>query len=262
MVRAAEPTGGLVPEVTFPHPSELHGSGSGDSLGYRIGKRAMDLVVASLAVVLLSPVMLIIAIAIRLDSSGPAIFAQERVRGRRVRGDKDAVDDPGSWEVVPFVLFKFRTMQANADIALHRDYMTAYLQGDQGALEQLRPGRKDGETYRPKHDPRVTRVGALLRKMSLDELPQLWNVIRGTMSLVGPRPPLGYEIALYEERHLSRLTVRPGLTGLAQVRGRTSLGFEDQVDLDLAYLRARSLWLDLKIVLWTIPTVLSREGAG
>jgi lipopolysaccharide/colanic/teichoic acid biosynthesis glycosyltransferase len=221
----------------------------------------MDLVVASISLLLLTPVLLVIAAAIRLDSRGPAIFEQERVRGRRVRGDRDAVDDPGSWEVVPFVLYKFRTMEANADISLHRDYMTAYLQGDASKLDALRPGRKDGESFRPAHDPRVTRVGAWLRKMSLDELPQLWNVIKGQMSLVGPRPPIAYEIALYKERHLSRLTVRPGLTGLAQVRGRTSLGFEDQIDLDLAYLRRRSFWLDVKILLWTIPTVLSRKGA-
>ena len=263
-MRAAEPAGGVVTEVTsFAHPSHLGLHDGHETLGYRLLKRALDLVVASIALLLLSPLLLVIAAAIRLDTKGPAIFQQERVRGRRVRGgsDRDAVDDPGSWEVVPFVLYKFRTMEANADISLHRDYMTAYLQGDEGRLDALRPGRKDGESFRPAHDPRVTRVGSILRKMSLDELPQLWNVIRGQMSLVGPRPPLGYEIALYKERHLSRLTVRPGLTGLAQVSGRTSLGFEDQVDLDLAYLRRRSLWLDMKILLWTIPTVLSREGA-
>jgi lipopolysaccharide/colanic/teichoic acid biosynthesis glycosyltransferase len=263
-VRAAEPVGGTVREVTsFPHPSHLGLHEGRETLGYRIARRTMDIVVASLSLLLLSPLLLLIAVAIRLDSDGPSIFAQERVRGRRVRGGsgRDAVDDPGSWEVVPFVLYKFRTMEANADISLHRDYMTAYLQGDEGTLDALRPGRQEGESFRPAHDPRVTRVGAALRKMSLDELPQLWNVIKGQMSLVGPRPPLAYEIALYEERHLSRLTVRPGLTGLAQVHGRTSLGFEDQVDLDLAYLRRRSFWLDLKILLWTIPTVLSRKGA-
>ena len=264
-MRAAEPAGGVVSdEVTsFPHPSHLGLQDGHETLAYRFAKRATDLTVATLSLILLSPVLLLIALAIRLDSSGPAIFAQERVRGRRVRGgsNRDAVDDPGSWEVVPFVLYKFRTMEANADISLHKDYMTAYLQGDEHALRALRPDRRDGESFRPANDPRVTKVGALLRKMSLDELPQLWNVIKGQMSLVGPRPPIAYEIALYKERHLSRLTVRPGLTGLAQVHGRTSLGFEDQVDLDLAYLRRRSFWLDLKILLVTVPTVLSRKGA-
>lgn len=264
MVSAADPVEGVATEITsFAHPSHLGVHVGRGSIGYRIAKRAMDLLIATAALVLLSPVLLVISIAIRLDSPGRAIFTQERVRGRRVSGgsDLDAVDDPGSWEVVPFVLFKFRTMQADADVSLHRDYMSAYLQGDESRLQALRPGRKDGDSYRPAHDPRVTRVGSFLRKTSLDELPQLWNVVKGQMSVIGPRPPIPYEIAHYKERHLSRLTVRPGLTGLAQVSGRTSLGFEDQVDLDLAYLRERSFWLDVKILLWTIPTILSRKGA-
>jgi lipopolysaccharide/colanic/teichoic acid biosynthesis glycosyltransferase len=261
LVRAAEPAGDTTTVRSFPHPSHLGLHDGRETVGYRIAKRTLDLVVASLALLLLSPLLLVIAVAIRVDSPGPAIFVQDRVRGRRMRGDGDAVDDPGSWEVVPFALFKFRTMTHNADVSLHRDYMAAYLQGDEDALRALRPDRREGESFRPAHDPRVTRVGALLRKMSLDELPQLWNVIKGEMSLVGPRPSVSYEIEHYKERHLLRLTTRPGISGLAQVRGRASLGFEDQVDLDLAYLRNRSFWLDCKILFWTIPAVLSAKAA-
>jgi lipopolysaccharide/colanic/teichoic acid biosynthesis glycosyltransferase len=246
--------------ASFPHPTYLEMREGYGTLGYRIAKRGLDLVGALLALVLLSPLLLLIAIAIRMDSPGAAIFAQDRARGRRVGGDVDE-DDPGSWEVIPFTLYKFRTMVADADPSIHRDYMAAYLQGDEDTLKALRPGRRAGESYRPVNDSRVTRVGALLRKTSLDELPQLWNVIRGEISLVGPRPSVAYEIEHYKERHLVRLTMRPGITGLAQVRGRAGIGFEDQVDLDLAYLRNRSIWFDCKILLWTIPAVLSGRAA-
>ena len=229
-----------------------------DARSYRVAKRTLDLVFASLVMLLLSPLFLLVCLAIRLDSPGRAIFSQERVRGRRV---KDA-DGGSSWATEPFVLFKFRTMESNADTALHRNYMAAYLSGDEGALTALRPDRKEGEHFRPKHDPRVTRVGAALRKMSLDELPQMWNVLKGQMSLVGPRPPLTYEVEMYQERHLPRLAVKPGITGLAQVHGRAGIGFEDTVAWDLEYLHTRSMWLDIKVLALTIPAVLSGRGAG
>jgi lipopolysaccharide/colanic/teichoic acid biosynthesis glycosyltransferase len=224
--------------------------------GYLIAKRAIDIALSGALLLFVSPVLLIVALAISLDDGGPAIFAQERMRGRRIR--KHGV---WTWIVEPFTMYKFRTMRRDADPSLHRTYMTAYLAGDEQGLSLLRPGRRAGDTYRPADDPRVTRVGAILRRLSLDELPQLWNVLRGDMSLVGPRPPLAYEVELYREHHLRRLASRPGITGWAQVRGRTTIGMEQMVRLDLEYIARRSIWLDVKILLLTVPAVLMQRGA-
>jgi lipopolysaccharide/colanic/teichoic acid biosynthesis glycosyltransferase len=192
-----------------------------------------------------------------VDSPGRVIFAQKRLGGRRTRKDGKWV-----WEVKPFTLYKFRSMHTDADVVPHRTYMTAYLMGDESELSLLRPGRVDGDSYRPSSDPRVTRVGAVLRELSLDELPQLWNVVLGHMSLVGPRPPLTYEYEMYEERHRGRLSGLPGITGWAQVRGRCTIRFEETVRLDLEYISRRSIWFDVKILLLTVPVVFSRKGAG
>ena len=227
-----------------------------DLSGYFVAKRAIDIVLASLVILLLLPLFLIIAIAIKADSPGPVIFAQPRLGGRRV-----ARGGSREWVVETFTMFKFRTMEVGADASLHRDYMTAYLTGDEDRLASLRPGRKANESFRPSADPRVTRVGGVLRKLSLDELPQLWNVLWGDMSLVGPRPPMAYEVEHYEGSAFRRLASRPGMTGWAQVRGRCSIDFEEMVRLDLEYLERRSSFLDLKILLLTIPIVLSRKGA-
>jgi len=227
-----------------------------DRASYHVIKRTLDLVVASLAILLLSPLLVAIAVAIKVSSRGPVIFAQERARGRRSKGP-----DGWVWQIEPFTLYKFRTMTVDADHAIHKDYMAAYLSGDEERLRALRPGRKQGDSYRPANDPRVTRVGSLLRKFSLDELPQLWNVLRSDMSLVGPRPPLPYEVTMYQERHLDRLASRPGLTGWAQICGRTAIGFEDVVRRDLEYIARRSIWFDLKILLLTVPAVVSGKGA-
>jgi lipopolysaccharide/colanic/teichoic acid biosynthesis glycosyltransferase len=227
-----------------------------DRASYHVAKRVIDLILASVALLLLAPVFLAIAIAIKLDNPGPVIFAQQRLGGRRVRRAGEHV-----WLVRPFTLYKFRSMEVNADVDLHRRYMTAYLTGDQSRLSELRPGRRPGDSYRPIRDARVTRVGAFLRKFSLDELPQLWNVVRGDMSLVGPRPPVPYEVELYEERHLGRLLSLPGVTGWAQVMGRAAIGFEDMARLDTEYNSRRSIGFDLRVLLLTIPMVLSRRGA-
>jgi lipopolysaccharide/colanic/teichoic acid biosynthesis glycosyltransferase len=224
--------------------------------GYQVAKRVLDVVLSAALLMLLSPVLLLVAIVIKLDDAGPAIFAQERVRGRRVRKD-----GAWTWTLQPFTIYKFRTMRMDADPSPHRSYMEAYLAGDEERLSALRPGRREGDSYRPADDPRVTRVGAILRRLSLDELPQLWNVLRGDMSLVGPRPPLPYEVEMYEEHHLRRLASRPGITGWAQVRGRTTIGMEQTVRLDLEYIARQSIWLDLKILLLTIPVVLTQRGA-
>ena len=221
---------------------------------YFAAKRCVDIIGASVLLALASPLLAAIALAIKLDSRGPALFRQERLRGRRIDGGSE-------WALEPFRLYKFRTMVANADPSLHRRYIEAYIARDEAALAELRPGRGNGESYRPLRDPRVTRVGAVLRKLSLDELPQLWNVVRGDMSLVGPRPPLPYEVRMYGERDLRRLTTPQGITGLAQVRGRCSIGFEDLIRHDLEYIGSQSIWFDLRVLALTVPVVLSRRGA-
>jgi lipopolysaccharide/colanic/teichoic acid biosynthesis glycosyltransferase len=223
---------------------------------YHTAKRILDVVVAATLLLLLSPLLVVIALAIRLEGPGPIVFHQERVRGhqRRDQGGR-------AWELDTFTMLKFRTMRVEADDELHRRYIAAYLAGDEAAMAALRPTASDN-TYKLTGDPRVTRVGGVLRSVSLDELPQLWNIVRGDMSLVGPRPPLPYEVVEYQEHHLQRLAARPGLTGWWQVNGRCETTFEEMVELDLEYLTRRSLWLDVVILLKTIPTALSGRGAG
>lgn len=202
-------------------------------------KRALDVCGAIFGLAVLSPLLAAVWVAVRLTSPGRAIFVQTRI-GRDGR---------------PLQMFKFRTMYQGNSSDAHRKYVTtliakgpAGLQGESGA-------------YKIENDPRVTAVGRFMRRMSIDELPQLVNVLRGEMSLVGPRPPLGYEVELYTARHMRRLEVTPGMTGLWQVSGRTRLSFEQMIDLDLEYVDHWSLWLDLKILLRTVSVVLGREGA-
>jgi lipopolysaccharide/colanic/teichoic acid biosynthesis glycosyltransferase len=228
-----------------------------DRRPYYAVKRLIDITLAALALLLFAPLILLIAVAIKLDSPGPVIFKQQRLRGRRV-----VTNGQSAWVVTPFTLYKFRTMAADSDPSPHRAYMAAYISGDEEHFESSRAGRKPGDSYRPLNDPRVTRVGAMLRKVSIDELPQLWNVLRGDMSLVGPRPPMPYEADLYEERHFQRLAAPGGLTGWAQVRGRCTVGFEEMVRLDLEYIARRSVWFDLWVLLLTVPVVVSTKGAG
>jgi lipopolysaccharide/colanic/teichoic acid biosynthesis glycosyltransferase len=227
---------------------------SGERRAYFAGKRVFDATVAALAIVLLVPVFLIVAGWIRIDSRGPVIFRQERIRGRRRR-------DSGTWELERFTLYKFRTMVPGADPTLHREYITAYIRSDTTRLAALRPVRRDGESFRPGHDPRVTRAGRVLRALSLDELPQLFNVLKGDMSLVGPRPPLAYEVELYSAKDCLRLATPQGITGWSQVKGRCSVGFHDLVERDLEYLERQSFRFDLKVMALTVPAVLSRKGA-
>jgi len=251
LIAPAAVAGARAADSTATRLSRRHGA---PRLRYLVAKRCLDIVGACVLLVLVSPLLAAVAIAIRLDSRGPALFGQQRIRGRRIDGGTD-------WALETFRLYKFRTMVADADPSLHRHYIEAYIARDETALAALRPGRGNGESYRPLRDPRVTRVGAVLRKLSLDELPQLWNVLRGDMSLVGPRPPLPYEVALYGERELQRLTTPQGITGLAQVRGRCSIGFDDLVRYDLEYVASQSVWLDLRVLALTLPVVLSRRGA-
>jgi lipopolysaccharide/colanic/teichoic acid biosynthesis glycosyltransferase len=203
-----------------------------------IAIRALDAIGAAVLLLLLSPLLAITALAIRFDSAGPVIFWQRRL-GRDLK---------------PFNVAKFRTMSDGAATETHRVHVE----------RMIREGHGDGKT-RPMQklhsDPRVTRVGSFLRKTSIDELPQLWNVLVGEMSLVGPRPPIQYEVDEYPARAYRRFAVRPGITGLWQVSGRSLTTFSEMIDLDTEYVQRRSLLLNLKILLLTLPTVLHGKGA-
>ena len=206
-----------------------------------VAKRGFDIIVAALALVVLSPLWLVIALLIRLDSRGPVFYRQERV------GMDGRI----------FLFLKFRTMRAGADDAAHREYQRKLIAGasDTNLGDERRP------VYKLHDDPRVTRVGRALRRLSLDELPQLLNVLRGDMSVVGPRPPIPYEVEAYELWHRKRLDMKPGLTGLWQVSGRNRLSFDEMVRLDLFYIENWSFLLDLKIILRTLPVILRGDDA-
>ena len=202
--------------------------------------RALDLVLSALLMIVLTPLCALIALAIRLDSRGPVLFRQRRF-GRDQK---------------PFVVTKFRTMHHGVGHDAHRMFVLGLIAGDH-------PERPDGgPQFKMVEDERVTRVGRLLRRSSLDELPQLWNVLRGDMSLVGPRPPIPYEVEHYPPHWFARFAVKPGLTGLWQVSGRSDLALEEMVALDVEYSRRRSLWLNLWILARTVPAVLSGRGAS
>jgi lipopolysaccharide/colanic/teichoic acid biosynthesis glycosyltransferase len=218
---------------------------------YFFAKRLIDLAATIILLIVLLPLLVVIAVAIKLDSPGPVFFIQERVGAKR-RTRNGAT----TWNVQNFRVFKFRTMVANASSALHEQHIKDYVAGN------IKPGEGEKVSLKLQNDPRVTRVGGLLRKTSLDELPQLINVLIGNMSLVGPRPVPTYEVAQYETRHMERLHALPGITGMWQVKGRCLVAFEDQIALDISYVRARSLWLDIRLLFETIPAVLSGKGAG
>ena len=206
----------------------------------RLVKRTFDLITSALAIVLLLPFWLLIALLIKLDSKGPVFYTQERVGmdGRL------------------FLLYKFRTMKADADPEIHREYQRAFIAG----RSEANLGDDQKPTYKLLSDPRVTRVGRWLRRSSLDEVPQLLNVLMSDMSIVGPRPPIPYEVESYDLWHRKRLDMKPGLTGLWQVSGRNRLPFEEMVRLDLYYIENWSLLLDLKIILRTAFVMLGGEG--
>lgn len=216
-----------------------------------IMKRSLDVILATLLLVMLFPVMALIALAIKLDSTGPVFFIQERVGARRLSKKRRTV-----WEIRTFPLYKFRSMVQDADQSVHMAYIKAFIGGQVGSSENA------SSQFKLTKDDRVTRVGRFLRETSLDELPQLLNVLRGEMSLVGPRPVPVYEVEGYQPRHFERLAALPGITGLWQVQGRCQVPFEDMVQLDIDYIHKQSLWLDLKLLLLTIPTVLSKRGAA
>jgi lipopolysaccharide/colanic/teichoic acid biosynthesis glycosyltransferase len=196
----------------------------------RKAKRTLDAAVAIILLACCTPILVIIAILIKLDSPGPVLVRQQRVsRNRR-----------------PFTLYKLRSMVANAEEL-------------QAAMLDL--NESDGPLFKIKDDPRCTRVGKFMRRLSLDELPQLWNVLTGEMSLVGPRPPFIHEVQADFLRQSRRLQVPPGMTGLWQVSGRSLLRYDDMIGLDIRYTRTWSLWLDLRILARTVPVVATGWGA-
>lgn len=204
-------------------------------------KRTVDVIGSLVLLAAFAPLFLLIAVLVRFRSPGPVLFRQVRV-GQKGR---------------PFRMLKFRTMHANVSEGIHQEYVNWFIKssGKAGAC-QGRP------LFKLANDPRITRVGVLLRKSSLDELPQLWNVLRGEMSLVGPRPPLPYEVEQYERWHCQRMfEAKPGMTGLWQVTGRSRTTFDDMVRLDLRYARTHTLLTDLRILLATPRAVISGKGA-
>jgi lipopolysaccharide/colanic/teichoic acid biosynthesis glycosyltransferase len=206
-------------------------------------KRGMDIVGSTFLLLILSPVLAAIALAIKLTSKGPILFEQERL---------------GQFGMI-FKCLKFRTMHTNNDAEIHRDYIRSFIGGKTENENRNEDGRA---VYKIRNDPRVTPVGKFLRKTSLDELPQFWNVLRNEMSMVGPRPPLLYEFQAYSLWHRRRvLEVKPGVTGLWQVLGRSRTSFAEMVRMDLRYCQSWSLWLDLKILLATPLAVLRGHGA-
>ncbi|MBC7185601.1 MAG: sugar transferase [Calditrichaeota bacterium] len=210
---------------------------------YQIAKRALDIVGAVVGIVLLAPLMAAVAVAIKLTSKGPVLFKQQRIgyRGK------------------PFIMYKFRTMRVGCDDAVHRDYVKKLIEGRN---EEINFGTEEQPLYKLVNDPRVTRIGRFLRKTSLDELPQLVNVLLGQMSLVGPRPPLPFEVESYKSWHMRRfMEVKPGITGLWQVYGRSTTTFDEMVRLDLRYAAQRSLLLDLKLIFKTFAAVFAAKGA-
>jgi lipopolysaccharide/colanic/teichoic acid biosynthesis glycosyltransferase len=222
--------------------------------GYYFSKRVLDIIFAALALILLLPIMLLIAIVIMIDSRGPAIFVQERIGARRHHGNNSS-----QWNTTGFNCYKFRTMVCNADPALHQAYVHALISNDCQGMAAIQG--KETQARKLVTDPRVTRVGRFLRKSSLDELPQFWNILRGDMSLVGPRPPIPYEVEMYEPWHRLRLQAKPGLTGLWQVTGRSCADFDDMIRQDIAYIQNQNFWLDLEIILRTPIAVISTKGA-
>lgn len=201
-------------------------------------KRAVDIAACMTVFLVFAPLFIFLALAVRLSSPGPVLF-------RQVRLGQDGK---------PFTFYKFRSMHHKNDEALHRDFARDFISGDMAETG-------DRTVFKMVRDPRITPIGRFLRRSSLDELPQFWNVLKGEMSLVGPRPPISYELEHYQDWHKDRLKVKPGLTGLWQVSGRSTVGFDEMVMLDLYYIGHWNLKLDLKIMARTLPVMVKGEGA-
>ena len=207
--------------------------------GYQRAKRVLDIVLTLLLLPVLGIIGAIVVVAVRLDSKGPILFPQRRV-------GKNGVE---------FVMLKFRSMKIHSDEEPHREAIKQYMNG-----QKLNSGTTSDLAYKQVNDSRVTRVGRFIRKTSLDELPQFWNVLRGEMSLVGPRPPLPYEVELYSSYDWLRLAGKPGVTGFWQIYGRSRVTFQEMIEMDIAYLQRQSLWEDLKLIVLTLPVMIKGKG--
>ncbi len=220
--------------------------------GYSVWKRLIDIVVSACVLVIITPVLFVLGVIIKLDSKGPVFFQQKRV------GQNGKL----------FTCLKLRSMYTNADPEVHRRYVQAFMQNSAPLLPSAQPHAAESANttttapvFKLMNDPRVTRIGHFLRKSSLDELPQFWNVLKGEMSLVGPRPALPYEVENYDPVQRQRLSVPQGITGWWQVYGRSRVTFDQVIEMDLQYVAHRSLKLDLGLLVKTIPAMLSSKGA-
>lgn len=221
---------------------------------YYAVKRIFDVVAASALLIFLLPIMVAVAIMIFVYSPGPIFFIQERVGAIRISSQRYSY-----WKKKNFNCYKFRTMKVNSNSSIHQAYIKALIEKDEARMTALQ-----GAPTQPRklvNDSRIIRPGKLLRKLSLDELPQLWNVLIGDMSLIGPRPAIPYEVELYKSWYLRRLEAQPGITGLQQVTARCTEDFERQVQLDIDYVDNQSFWLDMKIIFKTPLAVISTKGA-
>jgi lipopolysaccharide/colanic/teichoic acid biosynthesis glycosyltransferase len=206
--------------------------------GYRRIKRVFDFVLCAMLLFFCAPLFLMISLAIKLESPGPVLYVHDRIgKGRRV-----------------FKMYKFRTMHHNIARDAHRDFMKAFVNGNT-------PANYNSGVFKPFETNQVTRIGRFLRSSSLDELPQIINVLKGEMSIVGPRPNVVWEVEEYKGWHKERLEVLPGITGLAQVRGRSGISFNEIIRHDLRYIERQSFLFDLKIIWWTFASVIQRTGA-
>ncbi len=209
--------------------------------GYLRAKRVLDISFTLLISPLLLFISAVVIMLILLDSKGPVLFRQKRV-------GRDGIE---------FDMFKFRSMYVNSDDTIHHQAIKQYMNG-----ERLNGDAKADNPYKLDNDPRITRIGKILRKTSIDELPQFWNVLRGEMTLIGPRPPLPYEVKLYTSHDWLRLSGKPGLAGLWQVYGRSQVSFQEMVEMDIAYLQHQSLWEDVKLIALTVPVMLQGRGGA
>lgn len=223
-------------------------------LFYYYIKSIFDFIAALILLIVLSPIMGVVALAIFIYSPGPILFIQKRVGAKLCRKS-----GTWYWQTTEFPCYKFRSMHCNADPSLHQAYIKAYINNNQHELDSIQGN--DTKIRKLIADPRITGLGKILRKTSIDELPQLWNVLRGEMSLVGPRPAIPYEVELYQPWHLRRLLTKPGMTGLWQVMGRCLRDFDESILLDIEYIEKQSFWFDLKILLKTPIVVLTCKGA-
>lgn len=221
---------------------------------YYCSKRILDLVITIPFLFILAPMFALISVLICLDSPGPPFYCQTRVGTKRRSHNRGTV-----WETSKFTCYKFRTMVDNADPSLHQAYIKAFIKQDSRGMAVVQG--EDNSACKLVNDPRITRVGKVLRKTSLDELPQFLNILFGEMSLVGPRPAIVYELEEYQTWHFHRFSATPGLTGLWQITARSSADFDEMVKLDFDYIEQQSIWLDIKIILKTPLVVLSCKGA-